>query len=234
MERPEYDAFTAELTRSAAMRDEVIGLVAVGSMAEGADEWSDHDFFLITKPGSQQALRDDLSWLPEREGIALAYQETDHGLQVVYEDGHLLEFAVFDLEEIGLTSLNRRRVLLDRGGVTERVEEVAAREPTRRDDEHVFAKLVTLVLVAEGRTRRGEVLSGRHLGGLARERLLVLLGSADVLDPHRRFEPAQPELAAEVAAATPLGLLEIAERELRRERPELPWHAVDVVRRRLA
>ena len=32
------------------------------------DEWSDHDFFLISQPGEQEALRQDLSWLPRTSG----------------------------------------------------------------------------------------------------------------------------------------------------------------------
>lgn len=240
MEDRYYDAFTRALTSSLEARGGVLGLVAVGSMAEGHDAWSDHDFFVITEHGLQEELRTDLSWLPHRERVVLAYRETDHGLQVVYDDGHLLEFAVFDLEELALAGINRRRVLFDRGGVHERVEEVAAATPTRRapSDEQHFAKLVTLVLVATGRQRRGESLSALQLTGLARERLLALLARVrpdpriDGLDPHRRFDLVHPALAADLAVADALDLLAIAERELRDVRPGLPWQVVDVVRAR--
>ena len=233
-----YDAFTRELTAALERRAGVIGLVAVGSMAGGNDEWSDHDFFVITEPGRQEELRDDLTWLPYGERVVLAYRETDHGLQVVYDDGHLLEFAVFDLDELGLAGINRRRVLLDRGGVRERVEEVAGGARPGRSDDHLLAKLTTLVLVAVGRERRGEMLSALQLTGLARERLVTLLARerpdarVDDLDPHRRFELAHPALGAEIASADALGLLAIAERELRDVRGDLPWHVVDVVRAR--
>ena len=109
----EYRAFTRELTKRLSADDRAIGLVAVGSMADrdyAPDEWSDHDFFVITPPGGQEELRTDLTWLPEHERVALSVRETDHGLLVFYEDGHLLEFAVFDSEEIASRAPLRIRV----------------------------------------------------------------------------------------------------------------------------
>ena len=150
----EYRAFTGELTERLRADERAIGLVAVGSMADrdyAPDEWSDHDFFVITPPGGQEELRNDLSWLPRDDRIALSLRETDHGLIVIYDDGHLLEFAVFDLEEIALAGVNRYRVLLDRGGVEERVEQVAASPRPQRDDAFLFGKTVTAALVATGR-----------------------------------------------------------------------------------
>jgi len=41
-------------------------------------------------------------------------RETAHGLKVLYDDGHLLEFAVFDEAELPLARVNDYRVLLDR------------------------------------------------------------------------------------------------------------------------
>ena len=67
MQPDEYRAFTRELTERLQRDERAIGLVAVGSMADrdyAPDEWSDHDFFVITPPGGQEELRNDLSWLP--------------------------------------------------------------------------------------------------------------------------------------------------------------------------
>src|SRR4029079_1817965 len=99
-----------------------IGLVAVGSMDHrdyAPDEWSDHDFFVLAQPRQQEATRNGLSWLPRRERVALRFRETEHGVSVIYDDGHLLEFAVFDLEELGLASVNRYRILAARAGLEE-------------------------------------------------------------------------------------------------------------------
>jgi hypothetical protein len=208
------------------------------------DRWSDHDFFLIVPAGRQEELRDDLSWLPRGDEIELAFRETAHGLKVVYADGHLAEFAVFDLEELGVAGVNRYRVLLDRGGVEERVREVAARRPQRQSDDYLFGMFVTGVQVGAGRVARGERLSGAFFLVSAARHLCALLADAlpaerrsllDDLDPLRRFELVYPELGAEIEAALrdPATLLLIAERELQPVRPELPWQALEAVRARV-
>jgi hypothetical protein len=249
----EYRAFTRDLTERLRADERAIGLVAVGSMADrdyAPDEWSDHDFFVITPPDGQEDLRNDLSWLPASARIALSVRETDHGLLVIYDDGHLLEFAVFDLEEIALAGVNRYRVLLDRGGVEERIEQVAVNPRPPRDDVFLFGKTVTAALVATGRARRGETLSAAFLLTWATtflNRLLIRTlpsdnaSLLDGFDSLRRFERAYPELGAELAAIVRLdpadggpALLGVLERELRPLRPDLPWAAVDAVNARLA
>jgi hypothetical protein len=249
----EYRAFTHELTERLRADGRALGLVAVGSMADrdyAPDEWSDHDFFVITPPDKQEELRNDLSWLPYHDRITLSVRETEHGLIVIYDDGHLLEFAVFDLEEIALAGVNRYRVLLDRGGVEERIEHVAANPRPPRDDAFLFGKTVVAALVATGRGRRGETLSAAFLLTWATTYLNRLLirtlhaQNASVLDGFdslRRFERAYPELGAELAAIVRLdpaeggpALLDVLERELRPVRPDLAWPALDAVKARLS
>jgi hypothetical protein len=253
VEPDEYRAFTRALTERVRDDKRAIGLVAVGSMADRdypPDEWSDHDFFVITSPGVQEELRNDLAWLPEQDRIALSVRETDHGLLVIYDDGHLLEFAVFDLDEIALAGVNRYRVLLDRGGVADRIEEVAANPREPRDDLFLFGKTVTAVLVAAGRGRRGEKLSAAFLVTWATTFLTRLLirtlptenrSLLDSFDSLRRFECAYPELGAELGEIVRLdpadagrALLELLEREVRPLRPDLPWRALDGIKRRVA
>lgn len=214
----------------------------------GPDDWSDHDFFLISQPGRQERLRDDLTWLPAHERITFSFRETEHGLKVFYDDGHMLEFAVFDLDEIGLAGVNRYRVLLDRGGVEEAcARRRDARRPQHGDD-HLFGMIVSAALVAVGRARRGEVLSAAFLvtwGLTYLTRLLARVLPAenasilDDLDSLRRFERAYPALGEELAAAVRLAppqaglrLLDVLEREVRPLRPDLAWGALDGVRAR--
>lgn len=196
MDAAAYAAFTAELTELAAADPRVVGLVAVGSMADryyASDDWSDHDFLLVSEPGEQEALRAELGWLPHHDRIALAFRETEHGLKVVYDDGHMLEFAVFDLEEIGLAGINRYRVLLDRGGVEERCTWVRDHPRPQPDDEHLFGMAVTAALVAAGRARRGaERLLLRRDGPHPRDPSPGAVASGRECVASRRLRPVAP------------------------------------------
>src|SRR5512144_21285 len=138
MKPAEYRAFTERLTERLAGEGEVLGLVALGSMSgEGAppDEWSDHDFFVVVRPASQERFRSRLDWLPEPGEVALSFRETAHGLKVIIRSGHLLEFAIFDPEELRLARVNRYRVLLDRERIGERMAQLRAETGRQARDE---------------------------------------------------------------------------------------------------
>ncbi|HSN91024.1 MAG TPA: hypothetical protein VLS93_07325, partial [Anaeromyxobacteraceae bacterium] len=222
-----YARFTSTLLGNLSVRSDVLGLVALGSTSgEGAppDQWSDHDFFVVTAPGAQEAFRADLSWLPDADRIALSFRETAHGLKVVYRGGHLVELAVFDAEELFLARVNRWRVLLDRADVEARMRQVRERtaaETARRDDDVWRAgQLLGGLLVGTGRFRRGERASGQRLVWCnALEHLLVLVArhvlaerpeARDDLDAFRRLESAYPALAREIERARGLDLPEAA------------------------
>src|SRR5207237_44114 len=59
MERTAYDRFSERLHQRLAADERVLGLVALGSMSgePPPDQWSDHDFFVITRPGEQERMR---------------------------------------------------------------------------------------------------------------------------------------------------------------------------------
>jgi hypothetical protein len=251
MRPDEYQEFNRRLREGLERDPDVVGLVALGSMSgEGAaaDEWSDHDFFVVTRPGAQERFRTDLSWLPEPGEVAHRFRETAHGVQVLLRSGHLLELAVFDLDELRLARVNRLRVLLDRGGVAERMAEVrrATEAGNRPDPAHAAGQLLGRLQVGVGRWRRGERLAGEQVVRCqALGYLLRLLAHAvppadpaapDDLDPFRRFERGWPRLAAELEALRALpvpeaaaAMLALAEREVP---PELlPPAGVAAVRR---
>lgn len=254
-----YRAFVESLTGTLADDERVLGLVALGSMAEVdyfPDRWSDHDFFVIVRDGAQEHFRSDLSWLPYATDVAFAFRETAHGLRAVYRDGHLVEFAVFDVEELRLAKVNRYRVLLDRERIEERLAQV--REATSRagraaiaDEAAIFGQFLTNLLVGIARHSRGERLSGRQfVKGHALFHLLVLLRAhmpseqrsvLDDLDPLRRIELAAPSLGHEIdeildqdTPSAARGLLRIAIRELKDTLTNYPANAVAAVAERLA
>lgn len=241
MDASAYMGFIEQLRANLEARDDVLGLVLVGSTAarERQDEWSDHDFFVITEDASAEPMRQDLTWLPDHAAIALAPRETAHGLKVVYDSGHVLEFAVFTLGELTQAGANAYEVVLDRGGVAAIMESLAKRPRAARDDDANLALFIALLLIGVGRARRGELLvAGNAIRTYAVERLLIVLAHRspdprlDDLDPFRRVDFVFPSLGLDLALANPpeaaaRAILEIAERELGRVK------GADVLRRRL-
>ena len=253
MDPESYERFTRELAKSLEVDPRVLGLVAVGSMARSGkapDRWSDHDFFVVVAPGTQEAFRSDLAWLPRRSEIALSFRETAHGVKVVLAGGHLLEFAVFDPDELALARVNRYRVLLDRERIGERLERIASETRARAappSDDWLVGQFLTNLLVGVGRHRRGERLSGRHLvssGALGH--LVTLLDRhadptaaavLDSLDPLRRFETAFPDLGRRLNTAlereTPAAARELLDLALAELPGRIPTGAAAAIRPRL-
>lgn len=244
--------FTRRVLEHARREPAVVGLVALGSTADlerPPDEHSDHDLWIVTRSGEREAIRTRTDWLPDPERIVLRFRETEHGMKALYEDGHLVEYAVFSIDELDLARANVFRVLLDRADVTERVRRCAAAtagEPLA-DLEWLFGQALTHLVVGVERDARGEHLSGhRFVRERAVERIVALLdrlapapeGSRDNLDPYRRIERAHPAQARAIEDAVRRPVREAARRllgvlvSLAVGRGELPGEAVARVRAR--
>lgn len=225
----------------------MIGLVTLGSTADPAfrDEWSDHDFWVITQPGAQDSLVEDLSWLPDYENILLEVSHKPHGRTILFRNRHKVEFAALDVSELNSGRIERYRILIDRDGVAELIGKIhleTHRQAKLRPE--ALENLCVLVWSAYELHARGEILHARqYLNGFAINQLLNILQSEsvddrkDALDPRRRLEMRAPELAAELLALygkpipdAALQLLEIVERELKPEVPALAWDNVAIVR----
>lgn len=202
--------YQAQLLDLVQMRPEVIGLIFVGSAAatHRVDQYSDQDFFLVVQQGAGESFRQDLSWLPNSTDIALHPRETAHGLKVVYQNGDVLEFAVFEDSELELSAANDYKVVLDRANITDRMAKIAERsmpgEVNRAQELELF---LSLILIGVGRARRGEVLAAeQHIKGYALNHALRLIRLAkpisksqkDSLNAYRRFEFDYPELGREL------------------------------------
>ena len=224
-----FAAYQTELRDRVDNRPEVIGLVFLGSSAalHRVDQHSDHDFFLVVKPGFGEQYRKNLDWLPQHQEILLAPRETAHGLKVVYKDLRLLEFAVFEDQELELAAANDFAVVLDKADIAPRMEAIAKRSvPRKFDAEAEFELFLALVQIGVGRFRRGEKIAAeQHLKIYAVEKLIRLfrhykpleVSSADSLNPFRRFEFDYPNIAREInqlqlqpGDTCASGLLEIA------------------------
>jgi len=205
--------FSIELKDSLELRPEVLGLVLLGSTADTSrvDEWSDHDFFVVTKSGTAEGLRRDLSWLPQNDEICMSPRETDHGLKVLYSNGHVLEFAIFDDEELELAAANTFEVTIDKSDICFRMQAIADRsKPKKFDLDTEFELFLFNLLIGVGRDRRGEHLTAGQFArsvclgsalGLIRAALRPVPGTEnkeDNLNRFRRFEQQYPDLAKEL------------------------------------
>lgn len=247
----EFDAFLQELAETAMGSPDVIGLVAFGSTAvpARADEWSDHDFAWITKPGAEERYRHDLTWLPRPERIALSVVEHHGGVKVIYEDGHRLEFGIGAVDDFATWAGSPAIVIVGDEDVCAAAAEVAARRPGGVADAAAEVRLMlTQLLSGVSRARRGEHLSGAGLVLFeAVNHLLRALAARqapdarlDPLDPRRRFELVHPHTAAaiEVACRRPIegaavDLLGIAEELLAPGWQAFPHAGAAAVRARL-
>jgi hypothetical protein len=252
MELSSYEQFTREVHDRLAADPRVLGLLALGSTADAScrDQWSDHDFWVITEAGGQEPYLNETAWLPRPEAILLRVRHGKSYRMVLYSDSHQVEFAVFDPSEALQGKIERFAILLDRGGVRALAESVCERTGRERQTALAwpdqFANSCALLVTACGRFQRGEVLSARrYIDCFAIDCLLNLVlahespapEASDRLDPRRRLEQSRPTLAEEllrgVAQPVPqaaLALLQLAERELAARTPQLPWSEARQVR----
>lgn len=248
--------YSDTLTKACIAHPEIIGLVLVGSTAETerVDEWSDHDFFVITPTGAQEDLRNNLHWLPQSESIAFSLRETEHGLKVVYNSGAVLEFAIFDCDELGRCMVNHHRLAYGNDEVTQALESAKKRElkvsPT--DNLKDFRLFLSMLIIGVGRARHGEILTaGENIRSTAANAFLKVLTRQleqsekdprlDKFDARRRFEFVHPgigDLIGEALIQQPENgaeaLLALADRFLAPIWVEYPHGEVEVVRRALS
>jgi hypothetical protein len=248
------DPFITALVTGLEADPHVVGLILVGSSAETTrrDQWSDHDFLLVTDEGTPERYRTELTWLPESDQIGYWFRETPHGLKALYRSGLLVEFAVFDRAEFAGCAISHYSVPIDRGGIADMAAAIASRslQPRAVDRLAEYRNLLSLLYSATGRARRGERLSANvFVRNHATDHLLRLLrdllpedrrGQLDDLDVWRRFEKAEPGLGAEIddALNRPVeeaarALLDIADRELRSRWPDCPSGESELIRRLL-
>ncbi|MGR0218326.1 hypothetical protein [Agromyces sp. ZXT2-6] len=209
--RAVFEAFLARVEAGLDGRDEVVGLVGMGSTAERdrVDEWSDHDLALITHEGGQDAHRSAASWLPDPDRIALEVHEHHGGVKVVYDDGHVIEYGVASLDELSDWAADAYDVRVDHGGVAATMAAIASKPaPVEPDVQRDLGLVLALALIGVGRARRGERLSANALvRGAAVDALTRAIAEGvrperdarpDALDPTRRFESAHPVIAARI------------------------------------
>lgn len=253
-----YERRSADLAEAVRAHPDLIGLVLLGSASDEAvarrDEWSDHDFFALVRPGAGRSVRPDLSWLPDQDALVLTAREGEIGFVAVYDDGHVMEFAVAEPDELVGALVNEATVAVDdEDGTTAALVERGRANAAAGDriDVGNEARLVLVkLLIGVGRVRRGEVLvGGQFIRGWAVQSLARALrgrfpqrssDARDRIDALRRFELDFPDWAARIADALALPaedtareLFAIAREALDDGGPGFPRAAADAVARRL-
>jgi hypothetical protein len=252
----DFAAYTEGLIRGCDATDGVDGLVLLGSAsAAGAprrDAWSDHDVYVLLADDRADELRASLAFLPFPERIVARAREGHLGFAVLYDDGHLIEFAAGTREELQVVRTGEHEVVLDTDDDA-LAAVVAATSGPRDDGELTAADHVTLALiklmVGVGRGRRGERINANafvrtyavsHLVAAIRARVPPGGHAHDELDPVRRFEVDYAHIGKRMAGALDLRLEDAAHELVRLTRDALepgwsdfPTAAADAVERRL-
>jgi len=129
-------------------------------------------------------------------------------MKVVYKSGHLLEYAIFDRDELYLAKVNSYRILLDRLDIGERMKQVQEKTVAEcnnslPDNRFLAGQFLTNILVGMGRFRRGEKISANFfIKQSALENLIKLViknipsdnrDRLDNINHRRRFEFVYPE-----------------------------------------
>ena len=256
MDQHTYKQYTQTLHERLAADDRVLGLVALGSMADSIrrDQWSDHDFWVITQTGVQERFLTDLSWLPNAHDIILPFRQGSQYYTVLYRNGHSVEFAVFDREQMQHGKTDCYAVLFDKANITTDMQRIHAQTITSVRAEQEAVSDTTMLnyfflqlMVGVQRYLRGEVLSSQHYIYFSAVNNLVFLihryippqnpTMRDTFDTRRHFERVYPSVAQEMytllTQASPsaaLGLLFIADKHLASVIPNYPQELAEVTR----
>lgn len=212
-----FDERTAALVDATRGVPGAVALVLLGSAARGEaarrDEWSDHDFWVLADAAHVDGLRDVRAWLPDGGSVAAVAREGDVGFAVLYDDGHVMEFAAATAAELHGAAVVHHDIVFDDGSVQALVDASRARDAapgTAPDPANDVALVLVKLLIGVGRARRGEAVSAgqmvrqwavQHLLRAVRARVPAAPGvtGREAIDPARRFEAAYPELGARLA-----------------------------------
>lgn len=226
MEISKYNEFIEILQHSLEDDDRVLGLITLGSTASlkrKPDQWSDHDFFVIVKDNFEEYFRCMLDWLPYSENIIFHFRETEHGIKAIYQDGHLIEFAVFKAEELQCAKVNAFSILVDKSNLKQQVKQISVITNINMnlDNDYLLGQFITNILLGIGRYKRGEQLSAhKSIKISALHHLIQFLSNSiqpveqaniDNFDCFRRFEHNFPALGQELNHILLMDILSSAE-----------------------
>jgi lincosamide nucleotidyltransferase B/F len=247
MNLEQFRAFSQILQHNLETDSRVLGLIFLGSSAELnylPDNYSDHDFYVVTLRGHEENFLQNLSWLPYYENILINFRKTPYGRRVVFRNRHQVEFSIMEERVLFRANVNEYRIAFDKA----HIGEILKHRLFENLSEDQIHGLLSVLHTGIARYHRGEILNGedniKHTGLTL---LLALLSKylpaennhlLDNLDPSRRFEKVFPQLSQEIKNALSLEgletarhLLTIADRELSGRIPDYPTEASELIMR---
>ena len=185
----------------------LLGLGSVGIELGRLDEYSDLDFFVITKIGCKSYFLDNLDWLKSISDLAFYFQNTKDGYKVLFDDGIFCEFAVFEPDELSKIPFSQGRIIW-KEDINENIcKPIIKTEKTAQSKEWIIGEILTNLYIGLGRYRRGEKLSAtRFIQSYAVDRVLELAcyieqknhNNVDIFSNERRFEQIYPNISKQL------------------------------------
>jgi lincosamide nucleotidyltransferase len=196
----------ADSLRSSGSARALLALGSVGTELGRLDNYSDLDFFVITKRGMKQHLIGDLSWLSSIAPLSYHFQNTKDGHKVLFGDGIYCEFAVFEEEEMKSAVFSAGRIVWKEDDFDETLcvpsKPSAPFVPENLD--WAVGEALTCIYVGLCRYARGEKLSGTRFIQSYAVDMIVSCSSyfvqeqpdfKDEFQHERRYEKRYPSLA---------------------------------------
>lgn len=185
----------------------LLGLGSVGLELDRLDEYSDLDFFVIVRDGTQAAFLEDLTWLERVAPVAYHFQNNHDAIKLLFADGIFCEFAVLTDRELPGIPFAEGRIVWKRPEVPEAIgrPQKPLPSPDARTEAWLLGEALTNLYVGLGRYHRGEKLTAaRFIQCFAVERVINLAaryseaapGYADPFGLDRRFEQRYGTAAA--------------------------------------
>ncbi len=189
----------------------LLGLGSVGREMERLDEYSDLDFFVIVEEGYKQAFINNIDWLERVHPVGYAFMNTEDGYKLMFLDGILCEFAIFEEKELRTAVYAPGRIVWQAADFDPSIlkEEHPVLKAEERPVEWLVGETLTNLYVGMSRFRRGERLTAmRFIQVYALDRVVELAERVEIARPfkadlfarERRLEQRYPHLAGELPA----------------------------------
>ncbi|MBF0543230.1 MAG: hypothetical protein HQM08_02295 [Candidatus Riflebacteria bacterium] len=166
----------------------LLALGSIGKEVERLDEYSDLDFFVITKQNEKNHFLKDLDWLNSVKPIMFSYKNTVDGFKILFDDAVFCEFAIFEVDELLNIPFSEGRIIWKDDGFDESIcKPRKGNIDQKSSKEWLIGEVLTNIYVGLCRYKRGEKLAGsRMIQYHAINKLLELVEFIEVGDNKHR------------------------------------------------